>query len=91
MVALGLSTKPRTQGGDNECFNIQHFEEGGLDEDGDEIAMVPIEDQIYRVDGQSYKSTGGFVRFGVNQRGGSKYLRSSAAIQALSTSNEARS
>jgi hypothetical protein len=62
-VSLGLSTKPATQGGDNVCFNIEHFDDHAVDEDGDHLGA---EDQWYNVNGKPYRCTGAFLRFGVN-------------------------
>ncbi|KAF1832885.1 hypothetical protein BDW02DRAFT_553766 [Decorospora gaudefroyi] len=67
LQALGLSSKPKTQGGDNVCFNIEHFDDDAQDDDGDQLEP---EDQYYEVNGREYQATGAHVRFGVNQPGG---------------------
>ncbi|KAH6875074.1 hypothetical protein BKA58DRAFT_334135 [Alternaria rosae] len=62
--SLGVNDKPREKGGDNMCYNLEHFDANA--EDYDEDTM----EQYYEVDGQEYRCTGAHVRFGINQRGG---------------------
>jgi len=69
MQALGVSAKPRTEGGDIECFNYQHFNEEAEDEEG---GILEPEDQYYDVSGETYRCTGAHIRFGINHHGGSK-------------------
>ena len=69
---LGINPRPRTKGGDNVCYNMQHYNEGAEDDDGD---ILEAEDQYYPVNGVTKRCTGAHVRFAINQRGGRKCLQ----------------
>lgn len=51
IAGLGLSPLPRTEGGNNVAYSIEHFDEKILDEDG---YPGHFEDQTYEVDGIEY-------------------------------------
>jgi hypothetical protein len=63
LKALGLSDKPRSEGGDNMCYNIEHI---------DPDSMEDAEDQEYVVNGVTYYSTTASHAFAINQVGGGK-------------------
>lgn len=69
---LGINSRPHTKGGDNVCYSIEHYNERAEDDDGDTLAA---QDQYYDINGVWERCTGAHVRFGINQRGGRKYLR----------------
>jgi hypothetical protein len=58
LAALGLSEKPKDQGGDNMCYSIEHMDEDLVDEHG----PVPLIDQLYTVDGDPYQYRVNFPR-----------------------------
>ncbi|KAI4929772.1 hypothetical protein J4E86_011714 [Alternaria arbusti] len=66
-ASLGVNDQPREKGGDNQCYNIEHYDadvEDDLMDEDDEMQ------QYYFVDDEEYRCTGAHVRFGINQRGG---------------------
>ena len=52
LEALQLSQKPRTDGGHNVGYSIEHFDEDAKDDDGDE---KPVDDQYYFVGNKEYR------------------------------------
>ncbi|KAI4642641.1 uncharacterized protein J4E78_010114 [Alternaria triticimaculans] len=64
---LGINSRPRTKGGDNVCYSIEHYNERAEDDDGDTLAA---QNQYYDINGVWERCTGAHVRFGINQRGG---------------------
>lgn len=50
--ALGINPLPKSKGGDNQGYSIEHWDEDAVDEDGDQI--IEIYDQTYIVNKQEY-------------------------------------
>ena len=71
-ASLGVNDQPREKSGDNQCYNIEHYDADEEDADMDDDDVMR---QYYDVDGEEYRCTGAHVRFGINQRGGSESLR----------------
>ncbi|KAF2032388.1 hypothetical protein EK21DRAFT_61098, partial [Setomelanomma holmii] len=83
LSALGLSSKPKSAGGDNMCYSIEHFDENAKDKDSDFQDDI---NQVYWVDGHDYsahhpfthpkphadsrQATGAYCRFAINHHGG---------------------
>ncbi|OAK93794.1 hypothetical protein IQ06DRAFT_204231, partial [Phaeosphaeriaceae sp. SRC1lsM3a] len=73
---LHLSALPKTQGGDNVCYAVEHYDDQKLEDD---YSHGMYYHEYYTVNGQQYRLTGGSYCFGVNQKGGAliaKLLRS---------------
>ncbi|KAJ4316879.1 hypothetical protein N0V94_005221 [Neodidymelliopsis sp. IMI 364377] len=66
MKSLGLSGKPVSEGGDNACYRVEHWDPKQV-ENG---RQVPAISQWYKVDGQDYQATKAHYEFGVNLKGG---------------------
>jgi len=71
-ASLGVNDQPREKSGDNQCYNIEHYD---ADEEDDNMDEEDEMQQYYFVDDEEYRCTGAHVRFGINQRGGSESLR----------------
>jgi hypothetical protein len=72
LSSLGLSQTPIAEGGDNECYSIEHYDETLVDEDGEEVW---VSDQHYTVNGHVYPATGAYYRFAVNRKGGALFAQ----------------
>ncbi|USP75837.1 hypothetical protein yc1106_03111 [Curvularia clavata] len=81
---LGIGTKSRNQGGQNQCFSIEHFNGAAvkLDDDGKLPAKA---NQRYDVCGKEYRVTNAEHTIGVNAEAGAVY-----AIQLSSAAKAAR-
>ncbi|KAH7406736.1 hypothetical protein DE146DRAFT_753290 [Phaeosphaeria sp. MPI-PUGE-AT-0046c] len=66
LQALGLDGRPKTEGGDNLCHRIEHWDPE-KQEDGHQ---VPAINQWYTVDGNNYRATKAHFEFIVNTKGG---------------------
>ncbi|KAI8933928.1 hypothetical protein NX059_009621 [Plenodomus lindquistii] len=66
LTSLGISILPRSHGGDNTCYSINHF---------DEDSMWNPEDQIYTVGEKLYTATGAYYRFGLNPVAGAIFAQ----------------
>ncbi|KAH6644834.1 hypothetical protein C7974DRAFT_420258 [Boeremia exigua] len=69
MKALGLNGKPQSEGGDNVCHRVEHWDPS-LTVDGQ---RVPAINQWYNVEGTEYQATQAHFEFGVNTAGGALY------------------
>lgn len=85
MEALGLNGKPRSEGGDNVCFRVEHWDPKAV-KDGQRIPAI---NQWYNVDGTDYQvsdpgstparrltitqATQAHYEFGINTAGGAIY------------------
>ncbi|KAH6025740.1 hypothetical protein HBI83_061410 [Parastagonospora nodorum] len=69
LAALELNGQPKSDGGDNECSRVEHWdadkEEGGK--------QVPAVNQWYKVDGKDYHATKAHYEFIINNKGGAIY------------------
>ncbi|EMD94635.1 hypothetical protein COCC4DRAFT_147813 [Bipolaris maydis ATCC 48331] len=72
MRSLGLSGTSATQGGDNHCYRIEHWEPDMQDEHGNQ---VPAINQWYSVPGvgRQYRATKAHYEFAINPRGGALF------------------
>ncbi|XPS75852.1 hypothetical protein M3J09_007918 [Ascochyta lentis] len=61
MRSLGLNGKPQSEGGDNTCYRVEHW---------DPKASTPAINQWYTVDGKDYQATKAHYEFATNAKGG---------------------
>ncbi|CAO2652640.1 Nn.00g009230.m01.CDS01 [Neocucurbitaria sp. VM-36] len=66
MRSLGLNGSPSSEGGDNACFRVEHWDPNKK-ENGQQ---VPAINQWYKVDGREYRSTKAHYEFAINIKGG---------------------
>jgi hypothetical protein len=59
MKSLGLSGKPVSEGGDNACYRVEHWDPKQVDNG----RQVPAINQWYKVDGQDYQVSSHSVTF----------------------------
>lgn len=59
--ALGLNAKPKSSGGDNECFCIEHGNELAKDKDGKRVSLMR---QTYMVGEKEYMVSWSVVEWG---------------------------
>jgi hypothetical protein len=64
---MGLSSTSKRDGGDNECWRVEHGDPLLKDNKGNRI---PITSQTYAADGKTYTATGAYFEGAVNQKGG---------------------
>ncbi|KAI4667815.1 uncharacterized protein J4E88_010066 [Alternaria novae-zelandiae] len=69
---LAIGTKSMRQGGQNQCFQIEHSNGPAVkkDENG---KMPELKDQRYEVCGKEYRSTGASFNIGANSQAGAIY------------------
>ncbi|KAL1654514.1 hypothetical protein SLS61_002702 [Didymella pomorum] len=68
---IGLSTECEEEGGHNNDWSLGHYDEFRVDPDsGHYGGILPIIKQAYQVGATTYKSTGGYYKFIVNQHDG---------------------
>lgn len=83
MAGLGLSPHPKSQGGDNTCYSIEHF-----DNTKDSVDTPRCEgDQQYVADGFRMLATGAHARFAVNQVGGAIFAQALESPKAAAEVN----
>ncbi|CAN9102611.1 unnamed protein product [Alternaria sp. RS040] len=72
MRSLGLDGKPASEGGDNQCYRIEHWNPENRDDKGNQIPAI---NQWYSVPGhdKQYRATKAHFEFGINTKGGAIY------------------
>ncbi|CAI9635688.1 unnamed protein product [Alternaria burnsii] len=79
---LAISTKPKSQGGPNQCFLIEHYDSPAVKK-GDDGKMPLRGDQRYEVCDKEYRVTGAEHTIGVNAEAGVVYaINLSSAAKA---------
>jgi hypothetical protein len=81
---LGISTTSKSQGGSNQCFQIQHYDSPAV-KLGDDGKMPEKANQRYDVCGKEYRVTNAEHTIGVNAEAGAVY-----AMQLSSVAKAAR-
>ncbi|KAL6703941.1 hypothetical protein ACN47E_008879 [Coniothyrium glycines] len=66
MKSLGMNGKPSSEGGDNVCYRVEHWDMH-KQENG---RQVPAINQWYSVAGKDYRATKAHYAFGINTQGG---------------------
>ncbi|KAF2621471.1 hypothetical protein BU25DRAFT_379643, partial [Macroventuria anomochaeta] len=66
MKALRLNGKPQSEGGDNACYRVEHWNPKPT-ENG---RQIPAINQWYTVDGMEYQATQAHYELGINPTGG---------------------
>ncbi|XPS70486.1 Mitochondrial import inner membrane translocase subunit tim8 [Ascochyta lentis] len=84
LLDLGLPTTPKSQGGPNECFHIEHFDSPAMTKTPTGF-FPPKTNQFYTVCDTSYRATGAEHTIGINAAGGAVF-----ALNLVSAASAAR-